>query len=629
MNFKEYNLKRKIINQCYCDLDGISQEFKYENLLPLIKESLKFLKDDNFKMVVVGEFSRGKSTFINALLGERLLPAFTKPTTTIINKISYGEIEEYKLNFRNNKKAKEITRNEFKKIIAIREPNYDDEVEVKKYDEDVKMVSNIAYSDIKYPIQICKDGIEIIDTPGTNDLDQVREEITFNFIPQSDVAVFLLSANQILSQSEIYFLKERILENDIKKVFFIINFKDRLATIEDEKKVMKYAKEHLKEIIVNPKIFMVSAKQAMNFKRKKNGEEIKGIVPETFEETGFDEMEKEIFEYLVNEKGSIKLKKYIDRGVRLSEELINKVVNVKLSTVNLSVCELQKKLAETKPYFKKTKEECENIISQLRNTLISLENEYVKKYRGGLESIADRACLAVNSYDGELDSNTIFRNIENTIAPLQNDLQGDMRKYKERFIDAEIQKYVNKIQRIWSDLEVDFSKSLVVQNEKTREDLITFNDITTSNFNTSNDSNLFTSVIAGGIVVATFHLPVIIIPAAIIGRKYFNDYMNNVNEQKKLVKIKNQIDMRYREIIPSQVDAFRKEYIKNMESIIIPLEEQVFSKIQDMEKQLQNLINEKKAEDLNIERETQRLNNYKIKIKTIQKELKECYSFER
>ena len=349
MDLTEFNFKKDIIRKYYSNLLEIAEKLKNERLFAVVEQFLESLNQDSFNIVVVGEFSRGKSTFINALLGKRVLPAATKPTTTIINKISYGEEPEFNLHFRESKDIKKITEEEFKDITAKLEPeDYDDEFEVNDYNENLKVISSISYADIKYPTEICKEGIEIIDTPGTNDLDQQREEITFNFIPKSDIAIFLLAAYQILSQSEVNFLKERIIDNDIKKIFFIINFKDKLNTKEDEDKVMSYAKDHLKKLIDNPRIFMVSARQALNFKRKEKGEVFKEIVPvpETLKETGFDEMEKAITNYLINERGPIKLKKYIDEGSKLADELLNNIINAKLRTVDLEENELEKRFIE-------------------------------------------------------------------------------------------------------------------------------------------------------------------------------------------------------------------------------------------------------------------------------------------
>ena len=55
-------------------------------------------------------------------------------------------------------------------------------------------LGNIAYTELRYPLEFTRGGVELIDTPGTNDLDQAREEITLRFIPQADAAIMLLSA---------------------------------------------------------------------------------------------------------------------------------------------------------------------------------------------------------------------------------------------------------------------------------------------------------------------------------------------------------------------------------------------------------------------------------------------------
>lgn len=620
MNLKEFNLKREIVNECYSNVLEIAKELKNENLITTIEQSIGNLKQDNFNMVIVGEFSRGKSTFINALLGKRILPASTKPTTTIINKISFGKESEFNLHFRDNNDIKRITEEEFKDITAKVEPDDEDESEVNEYNENLKLISSISYADIKYPTEICKEGIEIIDTPGTNDLDQQREEITFNFIPQSDIAIFLLSANQILSQSEVNFLKERIVDNDIKKVFFIINFKDRLETKEDEDKVILYAKEHLKERIDNPKIFMVSSKQALNFKRKENGEIVKGFVPETLNETGFDKMEKELTAYLVNERGQIKLKKYIDRGTRLADDLIINMINVRLKTVNLSANELEKRLKEALPYFESTKRECYAIINELKVALINLENEFVSQYTSGLELIARQANLAVNNYEGDLEIELIAREIESVVAPLQKDLQVELEMCKSKYIDIEIQKSLKKLRKIWDDMNFNFTKALVVTKENNNQSMIAINNVQDDGLS---DTDLISGLITGGLVVAAFHLPFIVIPAAIFGGKYFSNLFESRKRQDFLVKIKMQVDRRYGEIIPSQVDEFRKEYRKSIDCIISPLVNQVHSKIQGLEKQMQSLIEEKKKEDLNVEKEIAKLDKCKKELELVKHKLEE------
>ena len=83
------------------------------------------------------------------------------------------------------------------------------------------------------------------------------------------------------------------------------------------------------------------------------------------------------------------------------------------------------------------------------------------------------------------------------------------------------------------------------------------------------------------------------------------------------------MDKRYGEIIPSQIEQFRREYKKSIEYIISPLESQVSSKIQGLKKQLQSLIEEKKKEDLNVEKEITKLNFCKNELDLIKHKLKD------
>lgn len=617
MNLKEFNLKRDSISECYSKIAEISNALKDENISGLASQSMNSLKSENFNIVIVGEFSRGKSTFINALLGKRVLPSSTKPTTTIINKISFGEEPEFTINFRESSSVKKVTEDEFKDITAKLEPDYDDEDEVEEYNKNLEFISSISYAEIKYPTRICEEGIEIVDTPGTNDLDQAREEITFKFIPKSDIAILLLSANQILSQTEINFLKERILDNDIKKVFFIINFKDRLETEQDREKVMAYAVEHLSDIVDDPKIFMVSAKGALNYRRKEKGESFKGAVPDTLEETGFIEMEKDLVRYLTQERGQAKLKKHIDRSCKLADDLINSTISIKLESVELSLADLEKKLNKVRPHLEECKKRSKSIIGKMKATLYNLEDGFVNHYKKGLEDIAIKANIAANNYEGELDAELIAREVESVVAPLQMKLQKDLELYKKNFIDSEVQMYLNKIHKLWDDISLNSSDSLINIDEEYSES----RDIECSNLTEESFADLLSGLAIGGFVIATISIPFIAIPAAIFGGKYFLEFIESKKRDEFLLNIKKEINNRYAEIIPSQIDQFRAEYRKGVEATISSIENQVYFKIQGLENQVESLIDEKRKEDLNVEKEKQIFTFYKSELESVKTKL--------
>ena len=115
----------------------------------------------------------------------KLLPSSAKPTTTLLNIITYSKESFIKLHFRKNG-VKEINEEMFKRLVAPKEPTPGDKESEETYEKQNELFKSIEYAEIGHPISFCKDGVRIIDTPGTNDLDPVREQLTNSIIPQSD-----------------------------------------------------------------------------------------------------------------------------------------------------------------------------------------------------------------------------------------------------------------------------------------------------------------------------------------------------------------------------------------------------------------------------------------------------------
>ena len=174
--------------------------------------------DELFLLVVVGEFNSGKSAFINALLGQRILEEGVTPTTSKIHLIRYGEP-------------------------AGREP-----------------VGAVEES-ITVPAELLRD-LTIVDTPGTNALDRRHEAITEEFVPRSDLVVFVTSADRPFSESERAFL-ERI-RSWGKKVVVVVNKIDIVRSADDVAEIESYIREHGRRLLdTEPPVFLVSASRAL------------------------------------------------------------------------------------------------------------------------------------------------------------------------------------------------------------------------------------------------------------------------------------------------------------------------------------------------------------------------------
>ena len=170
-----------------------------------------------FLLVIAGEFNSGKSSFINALLGERVLPEGVTPTTDRINVLRHGP---------------EVTE-------QLRE----------------------AYLlERTHPSELLRE-LNIVDTPGTNAIIRRHEELTRDFVPRSDLVLFVTSADRPFTESERGFL-EQIREWG-KKIVFIVNKIDILTRPEEREEVIRYVRDNAIELLGEaPEIFAVSARQA-------------------------------------------------------------------------------------------------------------------------------------------------------------------------------------------------------------------------------------------------------------------------------------------------------------------------------------------------------------------------------
>ena len=281
--------------------------------------------DEPFQLTVVGDFSRGKSMFINALIGTDLLPSKTVPTTTFITHILHAEREDVVLEYEDDSTVT-VDLKAFKSMRAPRLPNESDEEEVKKYLEEVEALSKITRTKVAYPFpNEAARLFEIVDTPGMNDMFDQREAITRGYLPSSDAILFVLSATNPISESEKAFLEGEILSRDIRNVFFILNFKDRLQSSVEEEKTRADVHEQLTGLIASKeiKLFVVSSLEALQHKLLAQGCVVrrKPKVCTSIEETGFPAFEASLKRFLDDDRVKVKATKALRRLNRMIGEI--------------------------------------------------------------------------------------------------------------------------------------------------------------------------------------------------------------------------------------------------------------------------------------------------------------------
>lgn len=190
----------------------------------LIK-NLLFQLDDLFLIVVAGEYNSGKSAFINALIGNNYLKTGITPTTSDITILRYGEFRE----------SKKVSAGET--ILSLPAP----------------MLKSVT----------------IVDTPGTNAIQREHERLTTDFIPRSDLVLFITSVDRPFSESERVFLET--IRNWGKKIAILINKIDIISLRQDLNEVLEYVKHNSEKLLgIEPPIFLISAQDALEYKNINN-----------------------------------------------------------------------------------------------------------------------------------------------------------------------------------------------------------------------------------------------------------------------------------------------------------------------------------------------------------------------
>jgi small GTP-binding protein len=191
-------------------LHDFSQRLNLVTLVAPISNTLNRLENNSFAIAVVGEFNRGKSTFINALLGQEILPSDILATTATISRITYSPKPKAKVCFKDGSKQ-EI---DIHKLIDF---------VTKLTAESEATAATIKEAIVYYPIPFCQNNIEIIDTPGLNDDTATMSAQTYEVLHQCNAAIMVISAQAPFGICEGEFLTRNLLANGITQIIFVVN----------------------------------------------------------------------------------------------------------------------------------------------------------------------------------------------------------------------------------------------------------------------------------------------------------------------------------------------------------------------------------------------------------------------
>lgn len=311
------------------------------------------LRHGAFRLIVLGDMKRGKSTFLNALIGENLLPSDVNPCTALLTVLRYGSEKRATIHFNDGKPPEQIDFPSFKQRYTIAPE------EAKSLERQQQQAfPDVSHAVVEYPLPLLQKGIEIIDSPGLNDT-EARNELSLGYLNNCHAVLFVLRASQPCTLAE-----RRYLENYIKdrglSIFFLINAWDQIREglidpddadeLQDaEAKLRKVFHATLAEYcqvdgfdLYDERVFELSAIQALRRRIKDPDASLEG--------TGFPQFMSALNTFLTQERAiaEVRQARVLARQVtaRTSD-----AVQRRMPLLDQSVTELKQRITLVEPQF--------------------------------------------------------------------------------------------------------------------------------------------------------------------------------------------------------------------------------------------------------------------------------------
>jgi len=290
----EYERAKHAIAQILREIHAAAYKAKNEGMERAVGELTHKLAEDRFYLTVVGQFSRGKSTLMNAILGKDYLPSGIVPTTSAITAVSYGSREKVVLRRSGSNLTGEIGIGELADFVTERiNPGNRERIEM---------------AEVQVPVEILQRGFFLVDTPGLGSAVRENSATTLNFLPSADAIVFVTSCDAPLTAGELGYL--RVCRSCVRQMFLVVNKMD-LVPQGDREQVMEFVKTKVQQELedINVHLYSVSARDGLAARMNSDAGKLV--------ESGLPKLEEDIVDYITTHKQGDFLLQVCDRASEL------------------------------------------------------------------------------------------------------------------------------------------------------------------------------------------------------------------------------------------------------------------------------------------------------------------------
>lgn len=406
---------------------------EYEKVKKAITGQRENLEKDEFSIVLVGEFSAGKSTFLNALMGERLLPSFSSETTATINYLRHKEKAE-------NGEAGHVYYEDGTRSIIEKADLKTIEKYVSTNGDNV--ASRVKYVELFLDNKLLENNVTLVDSPGLGGVAQGHAERTEDQIRKSSAGIFVFNAEQPGKATDFQVLDD--LHKQLNSIICVLNKVDTIKESEGEtvegviEKLKKNYKTAIPDADCIPEIYPASSGMALAARDKKNIVEFNGRTDFTGEEcqrleekSGMKEFEDRLWRYLTHgERTKQALMAPVEQSIGLLTKL--KALDKKTLEVIDGAKDVDD-LEESRIQLEKQKDtmlsELENNTAEIKDKINNARREFMEKIDADGERFKERYCRQLDNWEtlDDIEPAKINSDIEKGINKVYYDAMDDFR----------------------------------------------------------------------------------------------------------------------------------------------------------------------------------------------------------
>ncbi|ABR49383.1 Dynamin family protein [Alkaliphilus metalliredigens QYMF] len=444
---KDFNKSMKLYVNHLRNMEAIARDLDYSLGVKKCGDLLNRVEELEFHVAVMGQFKRGKTTILNYFIGKEILPTGVVPITAITTKIKYG----------NKPQAKIIFQGDLEKSVDIN--SIGEYISEQKNPENKKKVKQV---EVYLPAEVLENGLVLIDTPGIGSTYKHNTEAAYNYLSEANAVILVMSADTPVGEAEIGLLSQ--VKKYIDKIFFLQNKVDYLSQAEVEES-LHFSKEVIAETIgIEPRIYPVSAKLALEGKVQGDFDKIN--------RSGINKFEDTLYRFLLKDKETYLMKSYGNKLIEIVSALYQHLdfkTNILISDIEVieeKVNAFKNRLQETMSMKKEVQVmveiELEEIIKSFEK---NLEEFKVQQTKNIINKISQAAKGNKHIHSKEL-SQLLNQRLELEIEKAYNDWNSQQevvirQSYEE--ITSRLRDKLNEVIVEINNITYDLFKTKIVQ----------------------------------------------------------------------------------------------------------------------------------------------------------------------